>query len=356
MPGVFRLLMLALLASLSTACADLRYLAHVAHGQLALAHAREPIERVIAAPSTDTQLAARLRLARDARRFASGHLGLPDNASYTSYVDLQRPYVVWNVFAAPRYSVDAVLHCFPIAGCVPYRGYFDETLAKREAERERAAGNDVYVGGVSAYSTLGWFADPIMSSMLRWDDDELAGTIFHELAHQLVYVKDDTAFNESFASFVQREGLRQWRAARGLPPLEERRVRRSNEFVHLVLDLREHLRTLYAGERDAQEMEDAKRREFDDFRARYRKWRDATPHAPDAAERARDAFVDDSKLNNASLLPFGLYDQWVPAFAALYREAGGDWAKLYARVRTLAHESKTQREAALQGLRAIQSR
>lgn len=349
MLGVFRILMLVLLASLSTACADLRYLAHVAHGQLALAHAREPIERVIAAPSTDIRLAGRLRLAQDARRFASLHLGLPDNASYTSYVELHRPYVVWNVFAAPRHSVDAVLHCFPIAGCVPYRGYFDEATAKLGAERERAAGNDVHVGGVSAYSTLGWFADPILSSMLRWDDDELAGTIFHELSHQLVYVKDDTAFNESFASFVQREGLRQWRAARGLPPLDERREQRSDAFVHLVLDLRKRLRVLYASERSAAEMEAAKQQAFEDFRVRYRQWRDATPHEPDAAERARDAFVA-TPLNNASLLPFGLYDQWVPAFTALFREAGGDWTKFHARVRVLAHESKARREVALLGL------
>ena len=347
---------MTVLSLLASACTDLRYLAHVAHGQLALARAREPIERVIAAPAIDAKLAARLRLAQDARHFASTWLGLPANASYTSYVDLHRPYVVWNVFAAPRYAVDAVLHCFPIAGCVPYRGYFDETLAKEEAARQRAAGNDVYVGGVSAYSTLGWFADPILSSMLRWDDDELAGTIFHELAHQLIYVKNDTAFNESFASFVQREGLRQWRAARGMPPLDDANQRRNDEFVRLVLDLRERLRALYASGLDAEKMEAAKQREFAEFRARYRQWRDtqsgerdASGHAreSDGAERARNAFVE-SKLNNASLLPFDLYDQWVPAFAALFREAGGDWKRFYTRVRALAHEPKAQREQALQ--------
>jgi len=344
--------MLSLAAS---ACADLRYLAHVAHGQFALARAREPIERVVAMPSTDPQLASRLRLAQEARRFASQHLGLPDNASYTSYVDLHRPYVVWNVFAAPRYSVDAVLHCFPIAGCVPYRGYFDETLAKDEAARQRAAGSDVYVGGVSAYSTLGWFADPILSSMLRWDDDELAGTVFHELAHQLIYVKDDTAFNESFASFVQREGLRQWRASRGLPSPDVPHERRGDEFVHLVLDLRERLRTLYTSTADAEKREAAKQREFEEFRVRYRQWRALQPGERDASDRARDAFVD-SKLNNASLLPFGLYDQWVPAFAALFRNASNDWPTFYARVRDIARESKAQRESSLHRLTAVDAR
>ena len=341
-----RLAAMTLLSLLATACTDLRYLAHVAHGQLALARAREPLERVIAAPASDPKLAARLKLAQAARQFASAQLGLPDNASYTSYVDLHRAYVVWNVFAAPRYSVDAVLHCFPIAGCVPYRGYFTEALAKAAAEDQRAAGHDVYVGGVAAYSTLGWFADPILSSMLRWDDDDLAGTIFHELAHQLIYVKDDSAFNESFASFVQYEGLRQWRSARGLPPLDDQHQRRNDEFARLVLDLRERLRALYANAHDIEKIAAAKQREFEDFRDRYKQWRDAQPGERDGAERSRDAFVA-GPLNNASLLPFGLYDQWLPAFATLFREAGGDWPKFYARVRALAREPQAQRDAAL---------
>ena len=351
-----------MLTLLATACADMRYFAHVTHGQLAIARAREPLAEVIAAPTTDAKLAVRLRLAQDARAFASRHLALPDNRSFTTYVDLHRPYVVWNVFAAPRYSVDPLLHCFPIAGCVPYRGYFDETKAKAEATRLEAEGHDVFVGGVAAYSTLGWFADPILSSMLRWDDDELAGTIFHELAHQLVYVKDDTAFNESFASFVQKEGLHEWRAARGLPDTGERDRARDDEFIQLVLDLRERLRRLYAatpewrrtraeklypGEMDNPALDVAKQREFEDFRERYRQWRDAQP--PDDhgnTDHSRDGFVN-APLNNASLLPFGLYDQWVPAFAALFADANGDWTKFYARVRTLAREPKAQREAAL---------
>ena len=345
----YRSTLLTVLSILISACADVRYLAHVTHGQAQLVRERRPLDQVIAAPTTDARLAERLTLARDARRFASQRLDLPDNRSYTSYVDLHRPYVVWNVFAAPRYSVEPVLHCFPIAGCVPYRGYFDETRAKAEAARLQTEGDDVFVGGVAAYSTLGWFADPILSSMLRWDDDELAGTIFHELAHQLIYVKDDTAFNESFASFVQQQGLREWRAALGLPPLDEQRERRSDEFVHLVLDLRGRLRALYANALGSEKMEAAKQQAFEEFRARYRQWRDAQWREPDAAERARDAFVE-GPLNNASLLPFGLYDQWVPAFAALFREADGDWAKFYARVRVLAWDPKTQRNLRLQVL------
>ena len=327
------------------ACSTLRYYAHVAHGQAQLLTGRESIAKLVADPATDAKLATRLRLAQDARRFASTRLGLPDNRSYTGYVDLKRPYVVWNVFAAPRYSVDPILHCFPVAGCVPYRGWFDENLAKAEAARLEARGDDVYVGGVTAYSTLGWFADPITSTMLRWDDDELIGTIFHELAHQLVYVKDDTAFNESFATFVQDEGLREWRGSRGETEREQDRREAGDAFVRLMLDLRERLRALYAGKLDSAAMEVAKQNEIAEFRRRYAQWRDA--HWPD--DHRYDAFVA-KPINNATLLPFGLYDGWTPAFAALFAQCGRDWTAFYARVRELAHMNKSRREERLQAL------
>ena len=353
MPRILRPAALAGLALFASACADVRYLAHVSLGQLAIARAREPLDAVIGAPTTDAKLATRLRLARDARVFASQRLALPDNRSFTSYVDLHRPYVVWNVFAAPRYSVDPVLHCFPIAGCVPYRGYFDESTANAEARSLRAARDDVFVGGVAAYSTLGWFADPILSSMLRWDDDELAGTIFHELAHQRVYVRDDTAFNESFAPFVQHEGLREWRAARGLPEADAHSRAREDDFVRLVLDLRERLRMLYARLHEAGELDKAKQREFEDFRERYRHWRDARGGAGhDAVDRVRDAFVA-APLNNASLLPFGLYDAWVPAFAALFVQCGARWPEFYRRVRDISTQPPALRRETLAGLRAM---
>ncbi len=345
--GLYRIAMLSLLSAVASGCTDLRYLVHVAHGQAQLVTQRRPLDDVIAAPTTDAQLAARLRLAKQAREFATRQLHLPDNRSYTRYVDLHRPYVVWNVFATPRYSIEPVQHCFPIVGCVAYRGYFNEDLANAEGARLRARGDDAFVGGVTAYSTLGWFADPLLSSMLRRDDDDLAGTMFHELAHQLIYVKNDTAFNESFATFVQREGLREWRITRSLPEGDDLDRQRDNEFIRLVLDLRERLRTLYASLADTAAMEKDKPREFENFRERYRQWRDA--NATDArgnVDHSRDAFVA-APLNNAMLLPFGLYDQWVPAFAAIFREAAGDWAKFYACVRALVRERKVQREATL---------
>lgn len=327
------------------ACADLRYYAHVTHGESALLLKRRSVSKVIADPATDPKLAARLKLSQQARQFASDHLDLPRNRSYTYYVQLHRPYVVWNVFATPRFSVEAVPQCFPIAGCVAYRGWFDEQKARASAERLRAKGDDVYIGGVPAYSTLGWFADPILSSMMRWDDDELVSTIFHELAHQKIYLKGDTAFNESYAMFVEGEGLREWHRARGEPVGDDHDQVMEDGFTRLVLDLRERLKKLYASGVDEEAMAAGKQREIEDFRKRYAAWRDQ--YWPN--DHRYDAWVA-QPINNATLLPFGLYDQWKPAFAALFKQAGGQWPAFYARVRALAKEPKAQRESSLRAL------
>ena len=338
-----RLIVIAAVGLLLCACSSLRYYAQAAHGQGKLIAHRRAVSELLRDPATDPALAARLRQAQQARRFASQRLGLPDNRSYTGYVDLHRSYVVWNVFATPRYSVNAVPQCFPVTGCVAYRGWFSEAEARADAARMQARGDDVWIGGVPAYSTLGWFADPILSSMLRWDNDELDSTIFHELAHQLIYVKGDTAFNESFATFVQNEGLREWRRSRGLPLQDGRSQAMDDGFTRLVLDLRARLRTLYASGVDAVAMEAGKQQEIAAFRLRYAQWR-----ARDwPGDHRYDAWVA-TPINNARLLPFGLYDQWVPAFAMLFERAGRDWPAFHARVRELAREPKQQRERSLQ--------
>ncbi|HKR76721.1 MAG TPA: aminopeptidase [Rhodanobacter sp.] len=340
-----RLIALAVVGLVLCACGSIRYYAQAAHGQGELVFKRQPVRKLLRDPATDPKLAARLSLALAAREFASRHLDLPDNRSYTTYVALHRPYVVWNVFATPRYSVEAVRHCFPVAGCVAYRGWFSEAAAEADAARMQRRGDDVWVGGVPAYSTLGWFADPILSSMLRWDDDELAGTIFHELAHQLIYAKGDTAFNESFATFVQTEGLREWRASRGLPPGNDDAQAMANGFTKLVLGLRERLKALYASGVGIEAMEAGKQREIAAFRQRYAQWRDVHwPH-----DHRYDAWVA-KPINNARLLPFGLYDQWKPAFAVLFHESGARWPVFYAQVRQLMREPKAKRDAALQAL------
>ncbi|MGP0173746.1 aminopeptidase [Pseudomonas sp. NCHU5208] len=333
-----------LLALLLTGCSTLDYYAHLGQGQWQLLQAREPVERLLADPATAPTLARRLRLSQTARDFASSHLHLPDNRSYRLYADLHRPFVVWNVFATPEFSLDPELHCFPIAGCVAYRGYYQQGRARGAAALLRQEGLDTYIGGVEAYSTLGWFDDPLLSTMLRWNDERLVAVIFHELAHQQYYLPGDTAFNESFATFVEREGLRQWHAARGeTPPPSDDRQRQ--QFVDLVLASRERLRQLYASDLPEAAMRLAKQAEFArlrrDYRAlRQREW---------GGQGRFDAWID-SPLNNAKLLPFGLYDQWVPAFAALFARAGQDWPAFYAAVAALGQLPAAERQAQLQAL------
>ncbi len=330
-----------------TACSTVGYYGHLAHGEYTLLAARRPIDRVIADPAVDAALKPRLRLAELARAFASDRLRLPRNASYTQYADLHRPYATWNVFAAAEFSVDAYQHCFPIAGCLGYRGYFDLEHAQAEADLLRGQGLETWVGGSPAFSTLGWFADPILNTMLRWDDDELAGTIFHELAHQRLYMAGDSEFNESFATFVQREGLREWRTSRELPPGDSADETRSDEFTDLVLDARERLRTLYASPLPAAAMREKKHEEFDRLRADYAKLRDAR-------WQGRGLYDDwiQGEVNNAKLLPFGLYHRWVSAFAALFSQQGGEWNAFYSaadKVARLKPDARTKALTELQG-------
>ena len=335
----------ALCSVLLSACSTVDYFAHLAKGEYGVLSARRPLDAVLADPATDPKLKARLQLAQQARAFASDKLDLPRNGSYTLYADVGRPYVAWNVFATPEFSLQAVTHCFIIAGCVGYQGYFDKPRAEARAKELEAQGYDTYVGGVPAYSTLGWFDDPILNTMMRWDDDLLDGTIFHELAHQKNYVKNDTAFNESYATFVEEEGVRQWRASRGLPPGEDLGERRQQDFTRLVLGARERLAALYASGQPAAQMRAAKQTEIERLRADYRSLRDTQWQG----YNGYDAWMD-APINNAKLLPFGLYHKWVPAFAALYEQQGRDWPRFFAAVKQLIHDKPEARTAALEKL------
>lgn len=341
-----RRLALATLAMLLLGgCRTLGYYAHVGHGQLALIAKREPIAEVIAAPTTDPALRERLSELRDARAFASERLGLPRNGSYTGYVALPGPYVTWNVFAAPEFSVEPLTHCFPIAGCVAYRGYFDADRARREAARLRGRGYQTYVGGVAAYSTLGWFDDPVLSSMLAPGQDDPVGVMFHELAHQWLYLRDDTTFNESLASFVQRQGLREWRAARGQSPPDPALDAHERAFVSHALALRDTLAAIYRRPLTHEAMRAGR----DTAIAGFRAWH---------AQVRRERWPDDARfdrwvaepINNAKLVPLGLYDRWVPAFSALFQQSGGDWQRFEASVRAIAAQPRATRAASLEAL------
>jgi len=333
---------------LLSGCSSVSYYGQLASGQWQLLQAREPVAKVIADPARPQPLRDHLVQSQKARTFASEQLHLPDNQSYRLYADIGRTYVVWNVFATQEFSLAAQNHCFPIAGCVAYRGYYSQGAARGEAALLKQQGMDVSIGGVEAYSTLGWFNDPIMSSMLSWGDERLATLIFHELAHQRFYVKDYTVFNESFATFVEQEGTRQWRVARGLAPIGSAALQQRDQFTRLVLDTRKRLETLYAQPLAADAMRRAKAAEFERLRSEYRQVRDSQW----GGDKRYDAWVN-QPMNNARLLPFGLYDQWVPAFAALFRQEGENWLKFYAAVERMGQLPVAQRKAALRQLEGV---
>jgi predicted aminopeptidase len=338
----------ALIASLPfTACSNLGYYAQLAQGQYQLMSAREPIAGIIKDDHRDPALRERLRKVLDARAFAAQQLGLPDNASYTQYADLKRPYVIWNVFAAPELSLKPVEHCFLFVGCLAYRGYFDKQKAQQQADDLKAQGDDVFVVGIPAYSTLGWFDDPVINTMLNWSDEVLIATVFHELGHQKLYLKDDTTFNESFANFVGEEGLREYLAVRGGDSSTEiLRRQREHRFIGLVLASRKRLQELY----DSDAPDDAKRAgkeaEFSRLRAEYQtlrenEWKDFAGY---------DRWFA-GELNNARLLPFGLYDEYVPAFAALFHQQHDNWQAFYAAAKALSELPDDERKERLKALK-----
>jgi predicted aminopeptidase len=316
-------------------------------GQLDLFTRARPIAEV-AESTPDPRLKDRLRNAQAIRRYASRELGLPDNGSYTRYADLGRPFVVWNVFAAPELSLSPRQWCFPVAGCVNYRGYFAETDARAEAARLAAAGDDVHVGGVPAYSTLGYFDDPVLSTFIGYREPDLARLIFHELAHQVVYVKDDTSFNESFAVAVEEEGLNRWLLAQqgraDAAPFAgyvARGDRLRAEFRTLVRGTRDHLAALYASDASDADKQAGKAAAFAQMRVDY----DALKAGWDGAPAFDRWFAGGA--NNAGIAAIALYSDRVPQFRALLDAEGRDLARFYAQVKVLAAMPKPQREAAL---------
>ena len=323
-------------------CSTLGYYGQAARGQAEILLGRRPLASVLSDPDTPPALRAKLVLARDAREFAATRLALPDNASYRRYTDLGRPFVVWNVFAAPALSLEPVASCFPVVGCLDYRGYFREDSARRHARELAAGGNDVYVGGVAAYSTLGWFADPLLNTMLAWDDRRLVKTLFHELAHQRVYVTDDTSFNESFAMAVADLSWARWQAERGEPVDDDVDTQREAQLVALLIGHRGALDAIYR----RSDLTDA--RKLDMKRDRY-----AALAADYAALRAQwngDTSYDEwmnVDMNNAKLASIATYHEFVPGFIALFELAGGDFTRFYARVEALGRQDEAARARCL---------
>ena len=329
-------------------CQTLGYYAQAVNGQLSVWHASQPIDGLLEQESTQPALRQRLLLVTGIRNFASEQLALPDNDSYRNYADVQRPYVVWNVFAAPELSLMPKTWCFPFAGCVAYRGYFSEEAAGRFADTLRKNSLDVYVGGVPAYSTLGWFDDPVLSTFINYPDAELARLIFHELAHQVAYAPDDTMFNESFATAVELEGVRRWLDYTGQEQLfavfEQSRAR-YGEFLELVMRTRRELEQIYGSDADEESKRSQKAEAFERLRTSYSqlkvRW---------GGYSGFDQWFSES-LNNAKLGSVAAYNELVPAFQKLLADKGGELGAFYDAVRELASLPEAQRRERLDALR-----
>ncbi len=306
------------------------YYMQAARGQLEMMRKREDIDEVIRDEATPEALANRLQLVLEARAFSVSELKLPDNDSYTSYANLERDYVVYSVIAVPEFSVEPKTWCYPIVGCVGYRGYFSEDKARAEADDLKAEGFDVAFGGVSAYSTLGRFDDPVLNTMMHWDDLQLVSVIFHELAHQQLYIKDDTMFNESFATAVEEAGMERWLNHRGQPEDYDRwRQTRSvrNQFAELAIATRDDLEVIYSSLTDEGALRAAKAERMATFKQAV------TTLFTDAGMPVPYWLEED--LNNARLASIALYNQRVPEFRQLLADCDQDFACFYARAAAL---------------------
>lgn len=328
-------------------CSTAGYYAQSISGHLSMLRSARPIPDVVADPSTPEAVRQRLLRAQEIRAFASKELGLPENASYTEYADLGRPYVVWNIFATPELSLDLKQWCYPVVGCAGYRGYFERDAADRAAAVLRAEGYEVNVAGVPAYSTLGWLPDPLLNTFIGGSEGQVASMVFHELAHHVVFVGGDTTFNESFATAVEREGVRRWLAVHDDSAVRQSYAefaRRRQDFLDLLLRYRDSLEALYRSGEPDDAKRAGKRRLFGELRAEYSAMRAAW-----GGFAGYDRYFA-QELTNAHLASIGAYNVLVPAFDALLDREGGDFPRFYAEVRRLAGLSREQREAELRGL------
>lgn len=328
-------------------CANLGYYLQSVSGQLDIWKRERAIEEVMRDAAVPAALKEKLATVLRIREFASSELGLPRNESYRRYADLERPYVVWNVFAAPEFSTKPEQWCFLFAGCVDYRGYFARSDAEEFAAALGARGYDVFVSGVPAYSTLGWFADPALNTFMHYPEAEIARLVFHELAHQVAYAKDDSVFNESFAVAVELEGVRRWLERHGdaqqLRQFEDRSQQR-RAFAGLLHKYRERLEALYRTRLAPEAMRARKAAVLGEMKREYQRMK---------AEWGGFAGYDRwfaHKPNNAQIASVSIYTQMVPAFQALLEREGRDLGRFYGAVKILARLDKAQRDAELRRL------
>src|SRR5688572_21317764 len=341
-----RAIALCALAVTTAGCAAPYYWQAIG-GQLELLRKREPIEEVIADPQADPALKSTLTRITEMRRFAVEELGLPSNDSYTSYVALDRPYVVWNVVATDEFSIDPQRWCFPFAGCVAYRGYFDKSAADRFAAELATEGLDVHSGGSTAYSTLGYFDDPVLSTMVNGGEQYVASLLFHELAHQKLYVKSDSEFSEAFAMVVEEIGTERWLSQHGSSADIDRywaRRERRVQFGRLIAAQQARLRSVYSSGAAPGQLREDKERAFDTLRHEYEAlkagWQGNTEY---------DAWFA-QPLNNATLASVATYTRWLPALRSHLEEVG--LQQFYADAAEIAELDAPQREERLRAWEA----
>lgn len=342
-----------------TSCSNLGYYGQAAWGQARILLKRRPIERLLADAGTPQALRDKLQAVQRIREFAASELLLPAGGSYRTYVELppavdggRRSAVVWNVVAAPELSIEPLTWCFPVAGCVAYRGYFSEARARRYADRLRRRGYDVAVAGAAAYSTLGWFDDPVLSTVIDYPQVHLAGLLFHELAHRLIYLKGDTRFNESFATAVETEGVRRWLARTDQPAeLAEgylAQLHRQAELSNVLLDFRSQLAEIYGAEAGDDWKRQRKRQVLAQLQQTCRRL-----EASWAAVGGSVGRWAKGEVNNADLVSVGSYRELVGAFEHLLERHDGDLRAFYGAVRRLAAASPEDRRAGLSGLASL---
>ena len=331
-------------------CSTLSYYTQAVHGEYEILAHRQSVDKLIANPKTPPKLKQQLQLVQQLRTFAKTELKLPIDKNYEKYVDVQRKYVVWDVQAAPEFSLEPKTWRYPLVGRLAYRGYFSEKSARQCGERLAKEGFDVYVDGVDAYSTLGWFKDPLLSTFIDTSEPELAELLFHELGHKRVFAAGDTDFNEAFATTVGQEGARRWlrsKCSTGLLETYEQSLARDNQFVHLIMATRERLQKLYASKNPSlsvEELRHQKKAVFDNLLQQYadlkRSWGGYAGYD--------DWFAHD--LNNAKLNTVANYYDYVPGFERLLQLNGGDLEKFYAAADRLSKEPIDKRH---EGLRTL---
>jgi len=334
---------------LTSGCSSMGYYAQSIGGHLSLLRAARPVPEVLSDAQADAALKERLALTQRMRDFAVSELKLPDNASYRRFADLKRPAAVWNVVAAPELSLKLKTWCYPVMGCAGYRGYFAREEAESYATALREDGLEVSVYGVPAYSTLGrlpgdWMADPLLSTFIQWPEGELARLIFHEISHQVAYAADDTEFNESFATAVERIGGARWLATQATPGAREEYARfdgRRQDFRALTMAYRDRLDALYGSAASDADKRDRKAALMVQMRAEH----DALKAQRWGGFTGYDGWF--ARANNASFGVLAAYNALVPDFDRLFQRSGGDFARFYTEVRRLAALPKAERRAAL---------